>query len=159
MLNINLIEVNPVSDLELLLAWRSNPLIYENFLLQDSPLIWETHYDFWVSKTHRVDYMIFYQNRRVGHVAISKTNTEFPEIGIMIGEIGLWGRGLGAEILSMTLKLDFLKNYIGLIAKIKKSNLRSVKLFEKNGFVCDLDYISNGDTWGTYKLQLDNQSF
>ena len=136
-----MIEVNVNSDLELLLAWRSNPLIYDNFLLQDNPLMWDSHYDFWISKTHRYDYIVYYQNRRIGHVSISKTNTELPEIGIMIGEIGLWGRGLGEEIIYSTLKLNIFKRYIVLVANIKKSNIRSLKLFEKVGFTLDFEYV------------------
>ena len=87
------------SDLELLMAWRSNPLIYKFFYIQKEPLKWEEHYSWWISRNNRIDWMILIEEsniaRRVGSVNISQLDTDNPEVGVFIGELFLWGKNIG----------------------------------------------------------------
>lgn len=49
------VEYRPatVDDLELMLAWRSQPQLYENFYEQDEPIEWEGHSKWWDSREDR----------------------------------------------------------------------------------------------------------
>lgn len=126
------------NDLELLMAWRSNPLIYKFFYIQKEPLKWEEHYSWWMSRENRVDWIILLREnntiRKVGSVNVSQLNTDNPEIGILIGEFFLWGKHIGRHSVSLVLK--WLKNigYKKAHARILENNIRSIKLFESLGF-------------------------
>src|SRR3989338_7453110 len=94
------------SDLELLIAWRSNPNVYRYFYNQDYPLSWGEHYRFWQTKHNRKDWVIYFQEdaiwRKVGSVYITKLHQKIPEIGIYIGEVTLHRRGVGTKALTHT---------------------------------------------------------
>ncbi len=125
-------------DLELMMAWRSNPLVYKYFYSQKEPLRWEEHYNWWKSREDRIDWIIILHEgdspRAVGSVNASRLSSGNPEIGIYIGEFTLWGKGIGRN--SILLIIEWLKNmgYRNAHARIMKNNLRSVRLFESVGF-------------------------
>jgi len=128
------------NDLELLLAWRSNPFIYQYFYVQrrSGPLKWEEHLNWWESRENRIDWIVYMHDgewqRAVGSVNVTNLDTNTPEVGVYIGEITLWGRGVGKN--SVFLVMDWLKKmkYKKVIARIMKKNIRSVGLFESIGF-------------------------
>jgi regulator of nucleoside diphosphate kinase len=71
----------------------------------------------------------------VGFVRLVKTGAEC-EIVLVIGDHDNWGRGLGASTIREGLKLAFLDMRAeSVIAKIKPSNTRSLKGFERCGFL------------------------
>lgn len=121
-----------VDDLELLIAWRSNPLIYKHLRDQDEALDWRTHIEWFDSRSdERIDYIIEYRGRRVGSVSV----TEDRFVGVYVGEISLWGQGIG----------EYAVNWIcerhgqteTLFAEVHKDNISSRRLFEKCGFSQD----------------------
>ena len=120
------------------MAWRSNPKLYKWFYEQNEPLEWREHYTWWKSRVDRIDWIIVYdgkfRKRDVGSVNVSKLESKYPEIGILIGEITLWGKGIGKK--SLNLALNYLKenDYNGATANILKDNSRSEKLFKGLGF-------------------------
>jgi spore coat polysaccharide biosynthesis predicted glycosyltransferase SpsG/RimJ/RimL family protein N-acetyltransferase len=128
------------NDLELLFAWRSNPFIYRYFYVQrrSGPLKWEEHLNWWESRENRIDWIIYMHDkewqRAVGSVNVTNLDTDTPEVGVYVGEITLWGRGVGKN--SVFLVMDWLKKmkYNKVIARIMKKNIRSVRLFESIGF-------------------------
>jgi len=129
------------NDLEVMMAWRSHPQIYKYFYLQDTPLKWHEHYNWWKSRTNRVDWIIVLIDsdnstiqRMVGSINVSKLDTKNPEIGIYIGEITMWGRGLART--SILLVLRWLKSmgYKRACARVMSENARSIKLFTSLGF-------------------------
>lgn len=126
------------SDLELLMAWRSNPLIYKFFYIQKEPLKWDEHYSWWISRENRIDWMILIEEsnivRRIGSVNVSQLDTDNPEIGVFIGELCLWGKHIGRYLVLRVLK--WLKNmeYKRTHVRILENNFGSIKLFESLGF-------------------------
>ncbi|NLL31488.1 MAG: GNAT family N-acetyltransferase [Clostridiales bacterium] len=61
--------------------------------------------------------------------------TEKAEVVIVVGEKELWGYGIGHNAMIEALKVAFFEmRYSTVVAKIKKSNLRSHNLFKKIGF-------------------------
>lgn len=126
------------SDLELLMAWRSNPLIYKFFYIQKEPLNWEEHYSWWTSRINRRDWMILITEgnitRRVGSVNLSRLETDNPEVGVFIGELNLWGKNIGKSAVLEVVKWVQNMGRKRVHARILEDNIRSIKLFEALGF-------------------------
>lgn len=125
------IHVAPIdsADLELMLAWRSNPEIYHHFRRQDSPLDWDDHLSWYESRdTDRYDFIIHYDGRRVGVVSISATE----EIGIYLGDFSAHGQGVATVALKWI--CERFENRAPLIAEVHEDNSPSKRLFEACGF-------------------------
>ena len=130
------ISLMGVKDLPLVLAWRSIPEVVELLPRQkERPLPWETQISWWRRRKNRMDWMVYYYGRPVGTVhfeAAGKT----PEVGIMIGEVGLWGKGVGR--LALRSLLDTLFYGASLLdmvcALVRPGNERSHRLFKSLGF-------------------------
>ncbi len=127
------------TDLELLMAWRSHPLIYQYFEQQSQPLTWNEHYTFWKNRRFREDFIIHAKNdkiwRKVGSINVSKLNTTEPEIGILIGELTLQRQGVGSK--AVTLIMAWLKKsgFSQARVSVHRENQASQKLFTKHGFI------------------------
>lgn len=137
------IRVRPIEreDLELLLAWRSNPKIYQHFRLQDGPLDWNEHVTWYGSRSDkRYDFLIRYENRRVGVVSIDPDD----EIGIYIGDFSAHGHGVAATTLEWI--CDRFEDRAPLTAEIHENNEPSKKLFKRCGF----EKIAADDGWIQY---------
>ena len=139
-MNISLRPANEY-DLPLIMAWRSNPLVYQGFYLQNGPLVWENHVKWFRSRglEWRI-FIVLFEGRPIGVVNISQLDLPSPEIGYYIGEVSLWGKGLGTE--AVRKGLEWLKDYslthpniVGVYARVFDHNIASVKLIEKLGFV------------------------
>jgi RimJ/RimL family protein N-acetyltransferase len=116
-------------DLELVLAWRSNPKIYYHFRRQDTPLEWESHLLWYESRSDtRRDFIIHYEGRRVGVVSI----TECEKVSIYLGDFAARGQGVATDALRW-LRERF-KNRSPLIAEIHEENVSSKRLFKRCGF-------------------------
>lgn len=140
---LNLRPAN-VTDLELILAWRSDEKIYRHFRSQSEPLNWEDHVSWFASRDpQRQDWIIEYQGRRVGSVNATPDN----EIGIFIGEKSLWGEGVGTTALKKA--CDELNKPI--TAEIHEDNTASQILFENVGFV----QVKECGEWLEYELYDD----
>ena len=97
-------------DLELMLAWRNNPIVYEGFYEQGyqkkGHIVWEEHFRFWTEQmTNNCEnwksWIIRYENRNIGVVWVLKSSSAAPETGIYIGEVTLHGQGIGKGVLSL----------------------------------------------------------
>lgn len=129
------------ADLELVLAWRSNKKIYRHFRSQDSPLNWENHVSWYESRAaDRHDFIIKYEDRRVGVVSISTTD----EVSIYLGDFSAHGQGIATAALRWL--CDRFENRTPLVAKVHKANESSKQLFEGCRFQ---QQRSNGD-WIRY---------
>lgn len=134
-----------VEDLELVLAWRSNPEVYEHFREQTAPLDWNDHLSWFSSRPNgRHDYIIEYKGRRVGSVNLSPDSF----VGVYIGEIDLWGEGVGVSAVEWVCKRHPREEFF---AEIHEENSASKALFEGCGFVA----YDNSDDWIVYRLQPD----
>ena len=116
-------------DLELVLAWRSNPEIYRHFRRQDGPLDWESHLSWYESRdADRHDFIIQYEGRRVGVVSITATE----DISIYLGDFSAHGEGVATAALDW-ICLRF-ESRSPLIAEIHEDNTPSKRLFNGCGF-------------------------
>jgi len=141
-------------DLTLMMAWRSNPLLYEGFVQQAKPLTWEEHTKWFQSRNKDWrTFIIEYEGRKIGVVTIGQLDHWSPEIGYYIGDTTLWGRGLGKE--AVKLALDWLRGegYKYCHTTVKKDNKRSYGLLKSLGF----EYLGEarkeyGEVWVTKSL-------
>jgi RimJ/RimL family protein N-acetyltransferase len=139
------VNIRPLSvdDLELVLAWRSNPQIYKYFNQQDSALSWEAHMQWFATRSDkRLDFIIEYCGRRVGCVSVSADN----RVSIYIGEVSLWGNGVAKSALKSLIDQIDRK----LVAEVHENNIASQQLFEDCGFT----KVSDGE-WFQYEYEED----
>lgn len=152
------IEYRPAEDgdLELLMAWRSNPMVYEGHYLQDEPLAWEDHLEWWHSREDRRDWVITVKTddrwRDVGVVAIAELDTDYPEVSIWVGEVTLWGNGVATE--AVTFATEWLEDhdYPGASCRIMDDNAGSRRVFDAVGFERVGD-AREGESW--YELDFE----
>ena len=84
------------------------------------------HTRFVLSKPYSKWYIIYYKNRKVGNVYLSKMN----EIGIFILKT-IKVKGLGSLVLEQVLKKNPKTRYL---ANVNPNNIKSAEFFKKNGF-------------------------
>ncbi len=84
------------------------------------------HTKFVLSKPYSKWYIIYYKNRKVGNVYLSKMN----EIGIFILKT-IKVKGLGSLVLEQVLKKNPKTRYL---ANVNPKNVKSSEFFKKNGF-------------------------
>jgi RimJ/RimL family protein N-acetyltransferase len=131
------------TDLELTLAWRNDPEIYQGFYtqsLQHHTITWDEHVKW--NKSRNADwrtFIIIYDNHRVGVVTLGQLDHWSPEIGYYVGAKDLWGKGIGKA--AVQLVLDYIKScgreYCH--TTVIDTNMRSIRLLKSLGFVrtCD----------------------
>jgi RimJ/RimL family protein N-acetyltransferase len=130
-----------LEDLELMLAWRSDPEIYKHFREQEGPLKWENHVNWFVNRPpDRHDFVIEYRGRRVGLVNI----TEEDYVGVYVGEKTLWGEGIGTKAVN---KICRRFDREAFYAEIHAENKGSQNVFEDCGF----EKVSKSGGWLKYK--------
>lgn len=151
LIEINELNKTDFTQLSLLLSWRSNPLIFKNFLIQSSALEWNTHYQFIIDAADRIDYLVYFEKRPIGHLAISKLSMEYSEISIMIGETTLWGKGLSKQILERFIELLNERGFSKFSATILNENLSSIRLFKGIGFKFYSE-LPNNKKWSIYVI-------
>ena len=146
------LEVATKEDLPLIMAWRSSPLVYEGFYSQNAPLVWDEHVRWFRSRNRDWrTFIIHYNDRPVGILNIGQLDHWSPELGYAIGEVTLWGKGVGRQ--AVKLALDWLKDYGKQYCHttVLKKNERSVRLLKSLGF----DYMAEareGEIWMSRKL-------
>jgi RimJ/RimL family protein N-acetyltransferase len=143
-------------DLELMMAWRSNPLVYEGFYTQTEPLKWEEHLKWWESRNRDWRTLIIvlvsaYKERRVGVVTIGQLDHWSPEIGYYLGEVSLWGKGFGKEAVKLGLNWLRERGYKWCHTTVLVSNKRSAGLLWKLGFQA-IGPAREGELWLTKNL-------
>jgi len=125
-------------DIELLLAWRANPDVYEGLYEQSGPYEWERFWEWWQDLEDVREWIVMVREaevwRDVGLVRLLELDTSLPEIGVYVGEVPLWGSGIGTEAVEFA--LDWLREagYESVRARILTRNEASITLFERVGF-------------------------
>lgn len=134
---VSLREAND-DDIELMMAWRSNPLVYCGFYSQHEPLKYKEHYAWWKSRRNRRDWIIVLDDgehtRDVGVVNVSSLDSDSPEVGVYVGEVTAWGRAIGRRAVSLAIHWLHANGYKKARALVLKDNPASLSLFEAVGF-------------------------
>jgi len=137
------ITVSPLerNDLELVLAWRSNPEIYRYFRQQDEPLDWEAHVKWFESRSpERYDFVIHYDGRRVGVISLDTSG----RVSIYIGDFSAHNQGVATTALDWL--CDRFEERTPLVAEIHRSNETSKQLFTR----CDFQQQGSEGEWLQY---------
>ena len=124
-----------MEDLELKSVTKTDVRFLYNQLKERDPKInishkrmpsYSEHTRFVLSKPYSKWYIIYYKNRKVGYVYLSKMN----EIGIFILKT-IKVKGLGSLVLEQVLKKNPKTRYL---ANVNPKNIKSAEFFKKNGF-------------------------
>ena len=124
-----------MEDLELKSVTKTDVRFLYNQLKERDPKInishkrmpsYSEHTRFVLSKPNSKWYIIYYKNRKVGNVYLSKMN----EIGIFILKT-IKVKGLGSLVLEQVLKKNPKTRYL---ANVNPNNIKSAEFFKKNGF-------------------------
>ncbi|OGY21968.1 MAG: hypothetical protein A3A65_02900 [Candidatus Chisholmbacteria bacterium RIFCSPLOWO2_01_FULL_49_14] len=130
------------------------------FYRQDFPLFWREHYRFWQRKHDRKDWVIFFLEgafwRKVGSVYITKLHQQIPEIGIYVGEVTLYKKGVATKALTHVFAWIQKNGYSVIQARIFKDNIGSLRLFERLGFRKDNPLRKDG--WFLYHCRLQQNT-
>lgn len=125
------VSVAPVEreDLEVVLAWRSNPEVYRYFRDQDGPLAWEDHVEWFESRDERRrDFVVRYDGRRVGVVSLDADDA----VSVYLGDVSARGRGVATNAVRWL--CDRFADRAPLRADVHLDNNASERLFERCGF-------------------------
>lgn len=80
---------------------------------------------------------VFLDNKHIGNIKIGNVNWihRFADVGIMIGDKSIWGRGYGTKAIELATEYAFNElNLHHLIAGIYANNIASYKAFLKAGY-------------------------
>jgi len=124
------------SDLELVYAWRQDREVMQ--FLPSAPTLtsWNDHWNWWtLRESGREDWMIIIEDltssaipeRRVGVVHLDRRT---HEVGIIIGEKGIWGHGIATSALRLAVSESSGPTW----AIIHPQNIGSQRAFMKAGF-------------------------
>lgn len=81
-------------------------------------------------------YIIKFDDKTIGHLALMHKNLKSFEITIVIGEKEHWGKGFGTEAIKKVLPLGFNKlGYSKAYLEVRPENIRAIKTYEHCGFV------------------------
>ena len=131
------------NDIELILAWRNHPLVFQFLYTQGflghGYISWDEHYKWWNKHRHWTRLIILVEDetvsRKVGYIQFADWGEGIADTGVYLGEITLWGQGIMKKALNLGLEHLKEKGFTKARADIVKSNQRSIALYEGLGFV------------------------
>lgn len=126
------LRLSTINDAELLLSWRNDKLTRSNSFNTDMVSL-EDHTDWFIrslKSTQREIYIAEVNNIPVGTIRLDINDDSTRELSWTISPTQR-GMGYGTSILK-TFLYQFPSTYI---ARIKKDNISSIRMVEKNGFV------------------------
>jgi len=138
------------SDIEFLWYLRNQPDVYK-YSRENRPVSWEKHIQ-WIlpiilGVSNKEIFVIQSQKVPIGQIRFDYKNHKEAEISISILK-EFQGRGFATKVLGLAIKKQ--KKVKLLTAEIHKSNLPSMKLFEKLGF----KFLSKRGNWLKYNLKI-----
>jgi len=81
-------------------------------------------------------YIIQYEEKAIGHIALIHKNSNTFEITIVIGEKEYWNKGIGTKAIKKAILLGFGKfGYSKTFLEVRPENIRAIKAYESCGFV------------------------
>ena len=127
-----------LNDIKQYFDWANDPVVRANGFHSDQ-LVWTNHCA-WFKKILKTPHAYLYivsnvNNEKIGQVRLTPDPTGYLEIGFSLDAL-FRGRGVGLNMLSLALKqaVDHHPNILGFIARVKKENKPSAKIFLQLGF-------------------------
>jgi len=127
-------------DRELMMAWRSNPILFKTgAYTQKAPLTWNEHYTWWNTRGPWWKFFIIQVNdgittHDVGVVNFGQLDNWNPEFNYYLGEVSLWSQGVGEQALQLGINWLREHGYCRLHTTIVDDNKRSEGVLRKLGF-------------------------
>lgn len=95
---------------------------------------------------------MIHDDRPIGVVNIGQLDYWSPEIGYFIGELSLWGKGLGTQAVQLGINwvqeyAETHKHITHIHTTIKDDNKASIKLIKKLGFVKGMEARKGESYW------------
>ena len=148
------LRIATYDDLELMLKWRNTKDVSQGFYSQRNgkSITWTEHVVWWESRNQDWrTFIIEYEGNPVGVVTAGQLEHWSPEIGWYIGEVNLWGKGIGKE--AVRLGLEYIKSEGKEYAHttILDNNERSIRLAKSLGFK-RFGKARPGESWYQVKL-------
>jgi len=160
------IKIRPltINDYETVLKWSMDESFCSanGWKLNRSP---EELYGWWLKCVNNTaeDFIrmgIEFNEKLVGYADLACIKDNTAELGIAIGESGLWGKGLGFN--SAVCMIEFASKKLGITtftAETHEANIRSRKMLEKIGFreisrLGSEEYLGNHSQLIQYKFNL-----
>lgn len=148
----------------LLLAWRQNEEVIRYLPSHPRVLTWEEHMAWWGNsvmkrdRKEKIDRMILFRDTEifpVRPVGIVTANIFSGEVGILIGDVSVWGQGIGkaavGEFLALLRAQGRRKDWWAVIHPL---NTGSQNVFLANGFNQTEEMGRNGQ--GVWRLAGDS---
>lgn len=118
-------------------AWVSHPYIQKQFSIS-SPPTWETHQEYFpqMLQGDRKSFAVIYQGQHVGNCGLkSIVPQDSAELWIYIGELGLYGKGIGTGATRQLIRFAFEEIKLKrLFLHVDKTNVPARALYAKMGF-------------------------
>lgn len=130
-------------DAGLIVAWRSDPDNARQFF--GAPPTLESHLEWfhgYLGDPTRYDFMILAPDGvRIGTVSLSGIDGDSCEVGYMIGDGSVRGKGYATEAVRAVTRLAFEELGVGLVsARIRTGNVASERVAAGAGF-CDCEHV------------------
>lgn len=149
------------SDLPLFLKWWKDKdliaLTSGNFAEPDENL--PKYFLTMVESKKDHHYIIQFEGKSLGHIALMHKDLDTFEITIVIGEKEYWNQGIGTKAIKTALRLGFGKlGYTKTYLEVRPENTRAIKVYEACGFVKNgfKKYPKNKNQPITLKMVLSN---
>lgn len=81
-------------------------------------------------------YIILFEEKPIGHIALLHKNVDLFEITIVIGEKKFWNKGLGRAAIKKAVSLAFGRfGYSKVYLEVRPENIRAIRVYESCGFI------------------------
>jgi aminoglycoside 6'-N-acetyltransferase len=166
-LTIDELTLRPMTDddFDVLLKWNSDPdVLYfsegddvEKYSLEDVQGIYgyvsKMAFTFIIERHGQPIGECWLQEMNIDHVLEKYPNKDLRRIDLVIGEKGLWGKGIGTRVIERLVKFGFENENADIIFYMPSDyNPRSIKAAEKVGFSLKYKVRDNDSTKGEYTL-------
>ena len=85
-------------------------------------------------------YGLFYEETHIGSIKLGKINPNHKtaDLSYIIGDKSFWGKGIASKMIKKMVSLSFERLELEkVVAGVYATNLASIRVLEKNGFVCE----------------------
>ena len=144
------------SDAKLVFNWSNDSLVRKQSFNSEE-IKWDQHLDWFINKVNdnKCLFLITIINDEPAGLIRFDIDSKFATIGILLSN-NFRGQNLAVPILKKSSRKYFKDFNLPILAYIKKSNLASIKSFEKASYIYFKDVIVKGNSSFVYKLEKED---